>query len=99
MDRVLFRPYLEEYSAAAPVNKRNHCLPNKRNRNETWSRPSELSGARQAARCPYDAAEPSWARSRCNSSSQPPIQYTAFVGLSHIFNKVTVTLSLPATGL
>ena len=34
---------------------------NKRNRNETWGRPSELSGVRQAARCLYDAGEPSWA--------------------------------------
>ena len=52
-----------------------------------------MSGARQAARCLYDAGEPSWARSRCYSSSRQPIQYmyTACVGLSLIFHKVTVT--------
>ena len=37
------------------------CLPNKRNRNETWGGPSELSGVRQAAWCLYDAGKPSWA--------------------------------------
>ena len=41
--------------------RRNHCWPNKRNRNETWGGPSELSGVRQAAWCLYDAGEPSWA--------------------------------------
>eukprot|EP01048_Picozoa_sp_COSAG05_P001971 COSAG05_NODE_73_length_21807_cov_283.593698_10_plen_47_part_00 len=35
------------------INILDHCLPNKRNRNETWGRPSELSGAQQAARCLY----------------------------------------------
>ena len=67
------------------------ACPQRRNRNETWGGPSELSGARQAARCLYDAGEPSWARSRCYSSSRQPIQYTACVGLSLIFHKVTVT--------
>ena len=56
------------------LNRRNRCLHPKRNRKSTWGEPSELSGVRQAARCPYDAAEPSWARSRCNSSSRQPIQ-------------------------
>ena len=46
---------------ASSLNRRNHCWPNKRNRNETWGGPSELSGVRQAARCLYGAAEPSWA--------------------------------------
>ena len=41
--------------------RRNHCWPNKRNRNETWGGPSELSGVWQAARCLYGAGEPSWA--------------------------------------
>ena len=27
----------------------------------TWGEPSELSGVKQAARCPYNAGEPSWA--------------------------------------
>ena len=43
------------------INRRNHCWPNKRNRNETWGEPSELSGVRQAAWCLYGAGEPSWA--------------------------------------
>ena len=43
------------------LNRRNHCWPNKRNRNETWGGASELSGVRQAVRCLYDAGEPSWA--------------------------------------
>ena len=62
----------------------------RRNRNETWGGPSELSGARQAARCLYDAGEPSWARCRCYSSARQPIQYTACVGLLHLFQKVKV---------
>ena len=49
-----------------------------------------MGGARQAARCPYGAAEPSWAMVRCISSSHPPILYTACVGLSYIFQKVTL---------
>ena len=36
-------------------------IKRKRNRNETWGGPSELSGVRQAARCLYNAGEPSWA--------------------------------------
>ena len=76
-------------SRSSSLNRRNHCLPNKRSRNETWGGPSELSGVWQAARCLYDAGEPSWARSRCYSSARQPIQYTACVGLSHIFQKVT----------
>ena len=46
-----------------------------------------MGGVRQAARCPYGAAEPSWAMVRCYSSSHPPILYTACVGsynFSHI---------------
>ena len=46
-----------------------------------------MGGVRQAARCPYGAAEPSWAMVRCYSSSHPPILYTACVGfynLSHV---------------
>ena len=75
----------------SPCFHRWGTLPPKRNRNETWGGPSELSGVRQAARCLYDAGEPSWARSRCYSSSRQPIQqYTACVGLSLIFHKVTV---------
>ena len=66
------------------------ACPQRRNRNETWGGPSELSGVRQAARCLYDAGEPSWARCRCYSSSRQPIQYTACVGLLHLFQKVTV---------
>ena len=49
-----------------------------------------MGGVRQAARCPYGAAEPSWAMVRCYSSSHPPILYTACVGLSYIFQKVTL---------
>ena len=48
-------------SRSSSLNRRNHCWPNKRNRNETWGGPSELSGARQADRCLYGAGEPSWA--------------------------------------
>ncbi len=46
-----------------------------------------MGGVRQAARCPYGAAEPPWAMVRCYSSSHPPILYTACVGfynLSHV---------------
>ena len=46
-----------------------------------------MGGVRQAARCPYGAAEPSWAMVRCISSSHPPILYTVCVGFysfSHI---------------
>ena len=50
--------------------RRNHCWPNKRNRNETWGRPRELSGVRHDARYLYDAVEPSWAWRRCYSSSR-----------------------------
>ena len=38
-----------------------------------------MGGVRQAARCLYGATEPSWAMVRCNSSSHPPILYTACV--------------------
>ena len=40
-----------------------------------------MGGVRQAARCPYGAAEPPWAMVRCYSSSHPPILYTSCVGL------------------
>ena len=40
-----------------------------------------MGGDLQAAQCPYGAAEP-WAMVRCNSSSHPPILYTACVGYS-----------------
>ena len=49
-----------------------------------------MGGVRQAVRCPYGAAEPSWAMVRCYSSSRQPIQYTACVGLSYSFQKVTL---------
>ena len=65
------------------------ACPKKRNVQSTWGLPRHMGGVRQAARCPYGAAEPSWAMVRCYSSSHPPIQYTACVGLSHIFQKVT----------
>ena len=63
-----------------------------------------MGGVRQAARCLYGAGEPSWARCRCYSSSRQPIQYTACVGLSHLFQKVTLkeknrTLDWPGTCL
>ena len=50
-----------------------------------------MGGVRQAARCPYGAAEPSWAMVRCISSSHPPILYTACIGfymynLSHVIH-------------
>ena len=48
-------------ACTSSLNRRNHCWPNKRNRNETLGGPSELSGVRQAARCLYSAGEPSWA--------------------------------------
>ena len=35
--------------------------PKKRNGQSTCGDPRHMGGARQAARCPYDAAEPSWA--------------------------------------
>ena len=37
------------------------ALPKKRNGQSTSGDPRHMGGARQAARCPYDAAEPSWA--------------------------------------
>ena len=46
-----------------------------------------MGGVRQAAWCPYGAAEPSWAMVRCYSSSHPPILYTAcvdFYNFSHM---------------
>ena len=61
--------------------------PQKRNEQSTWGLPMHMGGVRQAARCPYGAAEPSWAMVRCYSSSHPPILYTACVGsynFSHI---------------
>ena len=64
--------------------------PQKRNGQSTLGLPMHMGGVRQAARCPYGAAEPSWAMVRCYSSSHPPIQYTACVGLSLMFYKVTV---------
>ena len=47
-------------------------------------------GVRHSAWCPYSAAEPSWAMVRCYYRSHPPIKYTACVGLSLMFYKVTV---------
>ena len=64
--------------------------PKKRNGQSTWGLPRHMGGVRQSAQCPYGAAEPSWAMVRCYSRSHPPIQYTACVGLSLIFYKVTV---------
>ena len=64
--------------------------PQKRNGQSTLGLPMHMGGVRQAARCPYGAAEPSWAMVRCYSSSHPPILYTACVGLSYIFQKVTL---------
>ena len=63
-----------------------------------------MDGVRQAARCLYGAGEPSWARCRCYSSSRQPIQYTACVGLLHLFQKVTLkeknhTMDWHGTGL
>ena len=55
--------------------------PKKRNVQSTWGLPRHMGGVRQSARCPYGAAEPSWAMVRCISSSHPPILYTACVGL------------------
>ena len=48
-----------------------------------------MGGVRQADRCPYGAAEPSWAMVRCISSSHPPILYmytvcVGFYSFSHI---------------
>ena len=63
--------------------------PQKRNGQSTWGLPMHMGGVRQAARCPYGAAEPSWAMVRCISSSHPPILYTACVGfynLSHVID-------------
>ena len=63
--------------------------PKKRNGQSTWGLPRHMGGVRQAARCPYGAAEPSWAMVRCISSSHPPILYTACVGfynLSHVIH-------------
>ena len=63
--------------------------PKKRNGQSTWGLPMHMGGVRQAARCPYGAAEPSWAMVRCISSSHPPILYTACVGfynLSHVIH-------------
>ena len=63
--------------------------PQKRNVQGTWGLPRHMGGVRQAARCPYGAAEPPWAMVRCSFSSHPPILYTACVGLysfSHIIN-------------
>ena len=67
------------------------CLlaPQKRNGQSTWGLPMHMGGVRQAARCPYGAAKPSWAMVRCISSSHPPILYTACVGfynLSHVIH-------------
>eukprot|EP01048_Picozoa_sp_COSAG05_P018746 COSAG05_NODE_2799_length_2625_cov_12.003959_3_plen_51_part_00 len=50
-----------------------------------------MGGVRQAARCPYGAAESPWAMVRCISSSHPPIlyMYTAcvdFYNLSHVIH-------------
>ena len=49
-----------------------------------------MGGVRQSARCPYGAAEPSWAMVRCYSSSHPPILYAAFgfymYNFSHMIN-------------
>jgi len=46
--------------------------PKKRNVQSTWALPRHMGGVRQTARCPYGAAEPSWAMVQCNSSSHPP---------------------------
>ena len=46
--------------------------PKKRNVQSTWALPRHMGGVRQTARCPYNAAEPSWAMVQCNSSSHPP---------------------------
>ena len=73
----------------APLAENRPC-PKKRNGQSTWGLPRHMGGVRESARCPYGAAEPSWAMVRCYSSSHPPIQYTACVGLSHIFQKVTL---------
>ena len=51
------------------------------NGQSTWGLPMHMGGVRQAARCPYGAAEPSWAMVRCISSSHPPMLYTSCVGL------------------
>ena len=68
---------------AAPMH-----APQKRNGQSTLGLPMHMGGVRQAARCPYDAGEPSWARCRCYSSARQPIQYTTCVGLLHLFQKV-----------
>ena len=63
--------------------------PKKRNGQSTWGLPRHMGGVRESARCPYGAAEPSWAMVRCISSSHPPILYTACVGfynLSHVIH-------------
>ena len=44
--------------------------PKKRNGQSTWGLPRHMGGLRQSARCPYGAAEPSWAMVRCYSRSQ-----------------------------
>ena len=65
----------------------NRPCPKKRNGQRTWGLPRHMGGVRESARCPYGAAEPSWAMVRCYSSSHPPILYTACVGfynLSHV---------------
>ena len=55
--------------------------PKKRNVQSTCGLPMHMGGVRQAARCPYGAAEPPWAMVRCYSSSHSPILYTSCVGL------------------
>ena len=55
--------------------------PKKCNVQSTCGLPMHMGGVRQAARCPYGAAEPPWAMIRCYSSSHPPILYTSCVGL------------------
>ena len=44
--------------------------PKKRNVQSSCGLPRHMGGVRQAARCPYGAAEPSWAMVRCISSSR-----------------------------
>ena len=70
----------------APLAENRPC-PKKRNGQSTCGLPRHMGGVRQSARCPYGAAEPSWAMVRCYSSSHPPILYTVCVGFysfSHI---------------
>ena len=81
--------------------------PKKRNVQSTCGLPMHMGGVRQAARCPYGAAEPPWAMVRCYSSSwvrlldrcsEAPIQGVQKGAIFHALKTAMVATASRADG-